>query len=260
MQCKNCDNNLRTDFSFCPACGAKVVRKRITLKNLFYDVVERYLNVDNTFLKTVFHMISKPQYVADGYISGVRRKYLNPISYIAIALFLSGISVLIMRKYAWDKIDFSVLAGQANGEGMRKTLEFTMDYNNLIYLLYVPVIAIGGIALFNKKNYNISEHIIIGLYILATFSLISSIIAIAWLIIHPENYFNSSYYVIAAMLFYSLYVYIKISPFDRSATIFRSLGYMLLFFFGFLGVGIVINILLLVFGVVEFQDFLPKKA
>lgn len=258
MQCKNCDNNLRTDFSYCPDCGAKVVRKRITFKNLFYDVIERYLNVDNTFLKTVFHMLTKPQKVTDGYISGIRRKYLNPISYIAIALFVSGISVFIMRKYAWDKIDFSVLPGQANGEGMQKILDVTMDYNNLIYLLYVPVIAIGGVVFFNKKNYNLSEHIIIALYTLATFSLISSIIAITWLTIQPETYFKSSFYVIGAMLLYSLYVYIKISSFSKTTNFFRGLGYFILFFFGFIGVGLVLNVVMILFGVIDFQDLMPK--
>ena len=63
MNCKNCNSTLRTDYSFCPDCGAKVVRQRITNKSLIYDFLERYFNLDNTFLKTIWHMLIKPEEV-----------------------------------------------------------------------------------------------------------------------------------------------------------------------------------------------------
>ncbi|MGB3152312.1 MAG: DUF3667 domain-containing protein [Maribacter sp.] len=37
--------------------------------------------MDNTFLKTLLHLLIKPEIVVDGYIGGIRKKYLNPISY-----------------------------------------------------------------------------------------------------------------------------------------------------------------------------------
>ncbi len=45
MICKNCENSLQTDYSFCPDCGAKVIRNRLTIKNLLSDFIERYFNV-----------------------------------------------------------------------------------------------------------------------------------------------------------------------------------------------------------------------
>ena len=72
MFCKNCERQLRTDFRFCPDCGAKIIRNRITLKNLWGDVVERVFNIDNTFLKTFGHLFSKPEVVIEGYIEGTR--------------------------------------------------------------------------------------------------------------------------------------------------------------------------------------------
>ncbi|MCF7568510.1 hypothetical protein L3X37_09050 [Sabulilitoribacter arenilitoris] len=49
MNCRNCNNTLRTDFSFCPDCGSKIIRNRLTPKSLTYDFLERYFNLDNTF-------------------------------------------------------------------------------------------------------------------------------------------------------------------------------------------------------------------
>lgn len=87
MHCKNCSNNLRTDYSFCSVCGAKVVKQRITNKSLVYDFLERYFNLDNTFLKTIKHMLIKPEKVCGGYISGLRKRYLNPLRMLAINIF-----------------------------------------------------------------------------------------------------------------------------------------------------------------------------
>lgn len=60
MTCKNCDARLRTDYLYCPACGAKVIRNRITIKNLWTDFLERYFNLDNTFIRTVVHLTTTP--------------------------------------------------------------------------------------------------------------------------------------------------------------------------------------------------------
>ncbi len=93
MTCKNCDARLRTDYLYCPACGAKVIRNRITIKNLWTDFLERYFNLDNTFIRTLVHLTTKPEVVIEGYLQGIRRKYLNPISYMGIAITLSGLIV-----------------------------------------------------------------------------------------------------------------------------------------------------------------------
>ena len=105
MTCKNCDTRLRTDFLYCPACGGKVIRNRITIKNLWTDVLERYFNLDNTFVNTFVHLFSKPEVVIEGYLQGLRRKYLNPISYLGIALTLSGVQIFLMSK-SIDLLDF----------------------------------------------------------------------------------------------------------------------------------------------------------
>ncbi|WP_369598046.1 DUF3667 domain-containing protein [Mesonia mobilis] len=49
-----------------------------------------FLNYDNTFLKTYAHLFTQPHIVIGDYINGVRKKYLNVVSYITIALTLAG--------------------------------------------------------------------------------------------------------------------------------------------------------------------------
>lgn len=177
MQCKNCGYTLRTDYSFCPDCGARVVRKRITFKNLWFDLIERYFNVDNTFLRTFIHLFIKPAEVIGGYIEGVRKRYMNPISYFTIALTLGGIVLFLMKK---DLIEISQMAQFSQGAydgfndevgknpGMQEGLNLTetlFEYQNLFYILTIPLLVLTSRTVFwNKNKYNFSEHFVINIY------------------------------------------------------------------------------------------------
>ncbi|WP_255535075.1 DUF3667 domain-containing protein [Cellulophaga sp. E16_2] len=73
MECKNCTLTLEENHNFCADCGAKVVRNRLTIKNLFGDFAQRYLNIDNTFIRTFGKLFVAPEIVILGYINGVRK-------------------------------------------------------------------------------------------------------------------------------------------------------------------------------------------
>ena len=256
MECKNCGTPQRTDFNYCPNCGAKVIRNRLTVKNLWYDVTERYFNLDNTFIKTFVHLFTHPQWVIESYISGVRRKYLNPISYLGIALMLSGFSLFLMRKFAFDKMDFGSMSATLKPETAEKIMTVSLDFSSFIFLLYIPVLAISGLWLFNKRKYNLTEFIIVAIYTLAHFSLISFFISLFLIFFFAEEYLSFSYYIILLMALYSVYVLNKLSGWS----IIKSVLYLILFGIGFVGIGILMNIVFLLTGVLSFGDLIPQKA
>ena len=97
MECKTCGSSLRSDFSYCPNCGAKIIRNRLTLKNVWQDLTFQVFNLDNTLFKTIRHLITKPEAVVESYIEGARKKYMNPISFFAIAITLSGLLFFLLR-------------------------------------------------------------------------------------------------------------------------------------------------------------------
>ena len=69
MRCKNCQTKFLIESDFCYNCGAKVIRNRLTLKNLLNDFSEQFLNYDNKFLQTFIQLFKKPEVVIDGYIT-----------------------------------------------------------------------------------------------------------------------------------------------------------------------------------------------
>ena len=161
MECKNCAVSLRTDYSYCPACGAKVIRNRITAKSLFYDFTERFFNLDNTFLTTFRDMFRRPEIVIDGYIKGVRKKYLNPISYITIALTVTGIMVFFIKKSFPEGMDFDLFnTGVYSKESSKKLTNFMTTYYTFLFLLYIPILASCSWLSFRHKKYNFTENVV----------------------------------------------------------------------------------------------------
>ena len=56
MKCKNCYTTLSLENNYCNTCGAKLIRNHLTIKNLFSDFIQTYLNYDNKFLKNLIEI------------------------------------------------------------------------------------------------------------------------------------------------------------------------------------------------------------
>ena len=258
MECKNCQNSLQTDYSFCPDCGAKIIHNRLTIKNLLSDITERYFNLDNTFLKTFWHLFIKPESVIDGYIKGIRRKYLNPISYMGIALTLSGLIVFLIKKKGGD-IDFDVL-GVGQSIAQEKVMEITFDFQAILFVLYIPMMAIAGWLSFQEKKYNFSERLLIFTYTLAHYSLFIFVPSILILIFSPENYPSFSMIALLSMYVYSAYIIKRMSNEKGASLVAKILLFWVLFTVLYFSLSIIIPIVMLVIGEISLQDFKPIKA
>lgn len=202
--CKNCNTQLLSKNDFCPNCGGKVIRNRLTIKALFAHFSEQFLNYDNKFLKTFLHLFTKPEEVIDGYINGTRKRYVNVISYFAIALTVAGLHLFILQKFFPEMMDFSamIMEGQEDmfdASSMNKILE----YQSLLMMAYIPFLAlISKIVFFNIKKYNYTEHVVMFVYIIAQTSIISAIIAVFAAV------FGITYGEISFALLLPLFIYI----------------------------------------------------
>ncbi|MDH3796503.1 MAG: DUF3667 domain-containing protein, partial [Flavobacteriaceae bacterium] len=137
MECKNCKNPLSDMVFYCEKCGARVIRNRLSLKNLFSFIIESYFNIDNSFLRTIITLFTDPRDVIHGYITGLRKKYMNPIAFMTIAITLSGFIILVMQQ-KMGYIDLNMFNTGANPEGVQnfnqKVMTFTNEYYSLLFL------------------------------------------------------------------------------------------------------------------------------
>lgn len=109
MNCKNCQTELSAQDEYCRSLGGKIIRQRLTFRNLFEHLSETFFNYDNKLLRTFTQLLVHPGDVILGYINGVRKKYINPISFFGLSLTLSGLSIFILKKFYLQYLDFSNL-------------------------------------------------------------------------------------------------------------------------------------------------------
>ena len=87
--CKNCDQGIVSDFSFCPNCGQKL-KDELTLSVLFYNTISNYFSFDARFFKSFIPLLFKPGYIARKFVEGKRLLYLHPAQmylFVAVLFF-----------------------------------------------------------------------------------------------------------------------------------------------------------------------------
>ncbi len=192
MDCKNCNTSLSKLINYCPLCGAKIVKKRLTFKNLSVDITEQFLNIDNKFLKTFIHLFTKPELVINGFIGGTRKKYINVIQYFAVALTLVGVQVFLMNNFFQDalQLDNEFLKGlEANSNPENNpfasfNFEEANNFQSIIYIISVPVSTIAtwlAYYIIGIRHLNFTEHLVINLYYSAQIIIITAVLSILFL-------------------------------------------------------------------------------
>lgn len=227
MNCKNCEILIDESNDFCPSCGAKVIRNRLTVKNLFEHFSEQFLNYDNKFLQTFIHLFTKPEVVINGYISGTRKKYVNVVSYFAIAITVSGLYLFILNKFFPETMDISAFTQPGQEEFQNKNMAFMQEYQSLLMMLYIPAYALMAKLVFiGLKKYNYTELLVIFMY---TQSQLSIIIALIMIIAASFgiNFMLMSLVSIPIMIIYTTFCLFRLYELTFQEMILRSLIFLI---------------------------------
>lgn len=228
MNCKNCEILLKADDDYCKNCGAKVIRNRLTLKNLLQHFGETFFNYDNKFLKTFLHLFTKPENVIGSYIDGTRKKYVNAISYFAIAITLSGLQLFLINKFFPDAMDYSAISQEGTEEFNKKFYKFTQEYQTLIMMFYIPFYALlSKIVFYNHKKYNYTEHLVIFLYAQAQVSIFGFFFLLT-LLVAKVSMIIASFIYLFLMFVYMGYVLKRMHNLDLFDFIIKTLIFVLI--------------------------------
>lgn len=177
MNCKNCNLILQTHHNYCPNCGAKVIRNRLTIKALFSHFSEQFLNYDNKFLQTFKQLFTHPEVVIGCYVNGTRKKYVNVVSYFAIALTISGFQLFVLNKFFPELMNMDFMAQEGTKQMQRDNFAFVQEYQSIIFMASVPIYAaLSKMVFSNFKQYNYTEHLVINMYLTAQLSIISTVL------------------------------------------------------------------------------------
>jgi len=192
--CRNCGRALELDMQYCHGCGAKRMYNRLNRRNLLDDFVDRFLNLEAGFPRTFIALFKRPEDVVNGYVNGVRKRYLSAFSYFAISLTLLGIYAFVFKNFFLDDLMFAQIDAQVDADDQsiaeiqKVTTRFMtdfvgtiMDYQSLLSFFTLPFAAfISRLVFWNYKQYNYIEHLVIYLYLYSHVMIISSVASIVF--------------------------------------------------------------------------------
>lgn len=248
MNCKNCHTELTSDSDFCNRCGGKVIRNRLTFKNLFEHISETFFNYDNKLLRTFVDMFKKPEVVIEGYIQGIRKRYVNPISYFGLAITFTGLYLLILNKFYPEALDFSNFALKGQEEIQQKNMSFVQEYMSIFMMLYVPIYAlIARVTFIGLNKFNFTEMIVIFMYWQSQTSIISAVVIIIAAMSGVTNGVVSMFFL-PFMVLYAAYILKRLYKLSFGQMLVRTILFFFITLIVLFIIGIIVVIIMMMTG------------
>ncbi len=237
-RCKNCDKQLKLDEAYCSSCGAKRMYNRLNWRNLTEDFVDRFLNIENNFLRTFIDLFTKPEDVIGGYIDGMRKRYLSAFSYFAISLTITGLYFFVFRKLflteavvleSFQSQNTSAPGSEGIAQEATKMMNWVFEYQAVIAFINIPFYAlVSKLVFWNYKKYNFIEHVVIYLYIYSHTQIIGSVLGALFI------WSVSAQMIISPMLIllyigYAVYVLIRLFDLTVKQILLKTLLFFVIF-------------------------------
>jgi hypothetical protein len=257
MNCRNCNIELAPKSDFCNQCGGKVIRNRLTFRNLFEHISETFFNYDNKLLRTFIDLIKKPEVVIGGYIDGVRKRYVNPISYFGLAITVTGLYLLFLNKFFPEALDYSNFAVEGQEEIQQKNMSFIQEYMSIFMMLYVPVYAlIAYITFVGTRKFNYTELIVVFMYWQSQISLVSAVAIIIGAIFGITNGILSMFFL-PIMFAYAVYILQRLYKLSFGEMALRTLLFLVVLGVVFVIITIIVIIIMFITG--DFQQIIEAQ-
>ena len=258
--CKNCNSEL-TDI-YCSKCGQEVKDMNLSILSFIKEFTGNLFSLDSKVLVTLKHLIIKPGFLSNEYISGRRKQYTLPsrlylfvtiISLIIISLFSQSTTHYL--KFYGNNLGF-IMAENVDGSGIKNYFGKNdykgdiwdeidaqpisvniLSFISKVFFLLVPVFALLLKCFYWKRLY--VNHLILVLH--------NHSFMVIWLtLIFMINKIFSSFFlelinpvsIIIILLSISSYIYISAYKFYKVGKIITLIKFVPLAIFYFFTFGI----------------------
>nr|WP_321227505.1 DUF3667 domain-containing protein [uncultured Psychroserpens sp.] len=245
MNCRNCEAFLNENSQFCPNCGELVNAKRLKVKSIIELFFSNFFSVDNKFLRTFKDLTIKPEVVIDSYVHGYRKKYVNVIGYLGLAVTLIGFQFFVLRRFFPELLALEIPATPNNIKINNDALDINSlfdsfyQYQGLFTILFIPLYAFASKLIFlDSKKYNLAEHFIINIYTNAHFFIFWFVFTLITLPL-KMNYNLFSQFSLVLMFIYMTYTFKRLYSLRTFESFLKVILYFIIAFIVMIGISLI---------------------
>ena len=205
-------------------------------------------------------LFKKPEVVIGGYLDGVRKRYVNPISFFGLAITVTGLYILILNKFYPEAIDFSNFTVEGQEEFQKKNMSFVQEYMSILMMLYIPIYAlIARITFVGLKKFNYTELLVVFLYWQSQISIITAFVIIVGAMFGISQG-NLSMVFLPIMMLYAAYIFRRMYQLSFGEIVLRSFLFLIVLGVVFLVVTIIVVAVMFMTGDMQQMIELQKAA
>jgi hypothetical protein len=167
--CLNCEQDLRGDEKYCPACGQKTDTHRFTWGHFFHEFWHALTHTDKGILNLLKGLALRPGKVVSEYVEGRHKRYFNPITFLLLCLGLFVVMNNLTKAFPATAPDPKVME-QLSPEKRKQYVtmmdrmevasQFQQKHPNVLALIGFPVEALFVWLAFRRRGRNYVEILI----------------------------------------------------------------------------------------------------
>ncbi len=231
--CKNCAKEFKGKY--CPRCSQKATISRITTRDLFQDVLKKYLPFDKGFLYTAWHVITRPGLMVRDYLDGKRVDYTKPLSFLVLLIAASIIFLPQAEFQQKMQAGMSISNPSAKTAMMEEISQWVYTHLTVIIAGMLPFTALSSKWLHRKHDVNYAEHLVLNVYLMAGCTLVSLPVSIiAYVLGLSQMDFGQWSTVLNYTLFFAYFVWGNIQFFQPASKILEVVKAILTYLIGYL--------------------------
>ena len=211
MQCKNCNTEF-TD-SYCPNCGQSATVRRFEWHHIVNQVIET-IGYDRGLFHTLYLLVVRPGISIRNYVEGKRIGFASPLKLVLIVGAFTNYLTFTYDSFAAvnpeDALNISLPFAQ-------EYFKYSMKYFSFFSLNGALLFTFFSWIFFKKLSYNIIEHFIFNLYVVAGQFLL--MIAFVPIIYHSNDSMISIWIYGIFNFIYNLWALVTFAGYSRAGLI-----------------------------------------
>jgi len=164
-RCPNCD--AESAGPYCPNCGQDNRQPILDARRIARDLVQNLVGWDSALAHTFSGLVRSPGHLVSEYVSGRRRRFINPARFCFISLALWFLVTRTLKVNPMDALGIKITGSSSDSAAQvaAEVREFIGRHLDVLMFLSLPLRALLLRFFFRASGKNLAECLVLVLYV-----------------------------------------------------------------------------------------------